>query len=175
MCNSQLPVLYSALPLTKLVLVIHLVQPATTANPFSHGNTHALIILRVLDLQALVLLMFLTERHDPHAVLPEFSPEMSVGSCGTVSKCWRHVQDVVTRSGKFYCMYKRPGKRVIVNDAGHMMVAPSLMETSIQQNIAGMQLHHALLCDLLPCHSMCFFRVHKERICAAAHTSSYDE
>ena len=47
------------------------------------------------------------------------------------------MQDVVTRGGKFLYMYKRPGKRVIVNDFGHMMVCPSLIETSLQQNTAG--------------------------------------
>ena len=47
------------------------------------------------------------------------------------------VQDVVTRGGKFFFLYKRPGNRVIVNDGGHMMVSPSAIEASVQQSIAG--------------------------------------
>ena len=48
-----------------------------------------------------------------------------------------NVQDVVTRGGKLFYLYKRPGKRVIVNDFGHMMVCPTLIEATLQQNIAG--------------------------------------
>ena len=47
------------------------------------------------------------------------------------------VQDVVTRGGKLFYLYKRPGKRVIVNDFGHMMVCPTLIEATLQQNTAG--------------------------------------
>ena len=46
-------------------------------------------------------------------------------------------QDVVTRGGKFFFLYKRPGNRVIVNDGGHMMVSPSSIEASVQQSLAG--------------------------------------
>ncbi|DBB01839.1 TPA: hypothetical protein ACH3X1_000447 [Trebouxia sp. C0004] len=46
-------------------------------------------------------------------------------------------QDVVTRGGKLFYLYKRPGKRVIVNDFGHMMVCPTLIEATLQQDIAG--------------------------------------
>lgn len=48
------------------------------------------------------------------------------------------LQDVVTRGGKFLYMYKRPGRRVIINDMGRMMVCPSHLEQSIQQSTAGM-------------------------------------
>lgn len=48
-----------------------------------------------------------------------------------------NVQDVVTRGGKLFYLYKRPGKRVIVNDFGHMMVCPTLIEATLQQNTAG--------------------------------------
>lgn len=48
------------------------------------------------------------------------------------------LQDVVTRGGKFLFMYKRPGRRVIVNNTGRMMVCPSHLEQSIQQDTVGM-------------------------------------
>ena len=48
------------------------------------------------------------------------------------------MQDVVTRGGKFVALYKRPGKRIIVNNEGRLMVSPSSMEASIQQSIGGM-------------------------------------
>ena len=47
------------------------------------------------------------------------------------------MQDVVTRGGKFLFLYKRPGKRVIVNDFGHFIVSPNSIEASIQQNTVG--------------------------------------
>lgn len=50
------------------------------------------------------------------------------------------MQDVVTRGGKLLYLYKRPGKRVIVNDSGHMMVGPSMLEFTLQQNTAGVPL-----------------------------------
>ena len=53
------------------------------------------------------------------------------------------MQDVVTRGAKFLFMYKRPGRRVIVNDTGRMMVCPSHLEQSVQQDRAG-----ALACGL---------------------------
>ncbi|KAL3155626.1 hypothetical protein ABBQ38_010824 [Trebouxia sp. C0009 RCD-2024] len=43
-------------------------------------------------------------------------------------------QDLVTRGGKFVFMYKRLGRRVIVNAGGHMMVAPSRIEAWVQQH-----------------------------------------
>ena len=51
--------------------------------------------------------------------------------------CSWWVQDVVTRGGKFLFLYKRPGKRVIVNDFGHFIVSPNSIEASIQQNTVG--------------------------------------
>ena len=50
-------------------------------------------------------------------------------------------QDVVTRGGKFFFLYKRPGNRVIVNDGGHMIVSPSAIEASVQQSLAGVPTH----------------------------------
>ncbi|DBA97087.1 TPA: hypothetical protein ACH3X1_014857 [Trebouxia sp. C0004] len=43
-------------------------------------------------------------------------------------------QDVATRGGEFVFLYKRPGHRVIANNAGHMMVSPSSIEASVQQS-----------------------------------------
>ena len=37
-------------------------------------------------------------------------------------------------------LYKRPGQRVILNEAGHMMVRPTHMEASVQKTTGG-QLH----------------------------------
>ncbi|DBB14802.1 TPA: hypothetical protein ACH3X3_004411 [Trebouxia sp. C0006] len=66
-------------------------------------------------------------------------------------------QDVVTRGGKLFYLYKRPGKRVIVNDFGHMMVCPTLIEATLQQNTAGQSVdqhkmanyYHAILSIIL--------------------------
>ncbi|KAA6425605.1 MAG: hypothetical protein FRX49_04502, partial [Trebouxia sp. A1-2] len=66
-------------------------------------------------------------------------------------------QDVVTRGGKLCYLYKRPGKRVIVNDFGHMMVCPTLIEATLQQNTAGQSVdqhklanyYHAILSIIL--------------------------
>ncbi|DBB14800.1 TPA: hypothetical protein ACH3X3_004409 [Trebouxia sp. C0006] len=66
-------------------------------------------------------------------------------------------QDVVTRGGKLFYLYKRPGKRVIVNDFGHMMVCPTLIEATLQQNTAGQSIdqhklanyYHAILSIIL--------------------------
>ena len=52
------------------------------------------------------------------------------------------MQDVVTREGKMIFMYKRPGQRVIVNAAGHMMVRPTHMEASVQKSTGGLPLLH---------------------------------
>ena len=46
-------------------------------------------------------------------------------------------QDVVTREGKMLFLYKRPGQRVILNAAGHMMVRPTHMEASVQKSTGG--------------------------------------
>ena len=55
------------------------------------------------------------------------------------------VQDLVTRGGKFILMYKRSGKRVIINAGGHMMVAPSRIEAWIQQHTIGAYLRRFIL------------------------------
>lgn len=47
------------------------------------------------------------------------------------------MQDVVTREGKLVFMYKRPGQRVIINAAGHMMVHPTHIEASVQKSTGG--------------------------------------
>ncbi len=60
-----------------------------------------------------------------------------------------NVQDVVTRGGKLFYLYKRPGKRVIVNDLGHMMVCPTLIEATLQQNTAGTHGHVFVFSHLL--------------------------
>ena len=58
-------------------------------------------------------------------------------SCKAENKRLLSVQDVVTRGGKFVFLYKRPGKRVIVNDFGHFIVAPNSIKASIQQSTVG--------------------------------------
>ena len=62
-------------------------------------------------------------------------------------KCSWCLQDVVTRGGKFLFLYKRPGKRVIVNDFGHFIVAPNSIEASIQQNTVGTHQPHCSVQD----------------------------
>ncbi|DBA97089.1 hypothetical protein WJX77_003952 [Trebouxia sp. C0004] len=54
-------------------------------------------------------------------------------------------QDIVTRGAKFLFLYKRPGKRVIVNDLGRLMVSPTSMEASVQQSTAGQSMDHHFL------------------------------
>ncbi|DBA74569.1 TPA: hypothetical protein ACH3X2_009444 [Trebouxia sp. C0005] len=54
-------------------------------------------------------------------------------------------QDVVTRGGKFFFLYKRPGHRVILTDGGHMMVSPSSMEASLHASLAGQSMDKHLL------------------------------
>lgn len=48
------------------------------------------------------------------------------------------VQDVVTREGKMLCLYKRPGKRVIVDASGRLIIRPTHMEASVQKQTAGL-------------------------------------
>ena len=57
--------------------------------------------------------------------------------CITAGYCSAMLQDVVTRGGKFVFLYKRPGHRVIVKNAGQMMVSPSALEASVQQYLGG--------------------------------------
>lgn len=63
------------------------------------------------------------------------------------------VQDLVTRGGKFIFMYKRCGRRVIVNAGGHMMVAPSRIEAWVQEHTIGKPsaLRSALYCSCCCC------------------------
>lgn len=58
-------------------------------------------------------------------------------SAGPTCNCGKCSQDVVTREGKLIFMYKRPGQRVIVNAAGHMMVRPTHIEASVQKATGG--------------------------------------
>ena len=74
------------------------------------------------------------------AALPVMTATKQNGHCYRASKALLTVplmQDVVTRGGKFVVLYKRPGKRIILNNEGCLMVSPSSMEASIQQSIGG--------------------------------------
>jgi len=77
----------------------------------------------------------------PAMLLPKCTPACFTSSQGVshqVSNAQCTVlQDVVTRGGKFFFLYKRPGHRVIVNDGGHMMVSPSSIEASVHASLAG--------------------------------------
>ena len=42
-------------------------------------------------------------------------------------------------------MYKRPGQRVNLNAAGHMMVRPTHMEASVQKSMGGKYSFHCRL------------------------------
>jgi hypothetical protein len=55
------------------------------------------------------------------------------------------LQDVVTRGGKFWAMYKRPGHRVIINADGNLIVRPTFTEASIQRRPGGSSVSHHLL------------------------------
>lgn len=54
-------------------------------------------------------------------------------------------QDVLTREGKMLFLYKRPGQRVILNAAGHMMVRATRMEISVQKSAGGQRVSHHML------------------------------
>ena len=54
-------------------------------------------------------------------------------------------QDAVTRSGKFWKMYKRPGHRVIINADGDLIVRPTFIEASVQRRPGGASVSHHLL------------------------------
>ncbi|KAL0050037.1 hypothetical protein WJX82_003243 [Trebouxia sp. C0006] len=58
-------------------------------------------------------------------------------------------QDVVTREGKMLFLYKRPGQRVILNAAGHMMVRPTHMEVSVQKSVGGQSVRHHMLTNYM--------------------------
>ncbi|KAL0042227.1 hypothetical protein WJX77_006708 [Trebouxia sp. C0004] len=58
-------------------------------------------------------------------------------------------QDVVTREGKMLFLYKRPGQRVILNAAGHMMVRPTHMEASVQKSVGGQSVRHHMLTNYM--------------------------
>lgn len=86
-------------------------------------------------------------------------------------KCPCCLQDVVTRGGKFLFLYKRPGKRVIVNDFGHFIVSPNSIEASIQQNTVGTYQPHcrvqAIKCMLSGFALICQLSL----LCQAKHVS----
>ncbi|KAL0050321.1 hypothetical protein WJX82_008957 [Trebouxia sp. C0006] len=58
-------------------------------------------------------------------------------------------QDVVTREGKMLFLYKRPGQRVILNAAGHMMVRPTHLEASVQKSVGGQSVRHHMLTNYM--------------------------
>ena len=58
-------------------------------------------------------------------------------------------QDAVTRGGKFWKLYKRPGHRVIVNADGDMIVRPTFIEASVQRRPGGASVAHHLLTSYL--------------------------
>ncbi|KAA6424283.1 MAG: hypothetical protein FRX49_05495 [Trebouxia sp. A1-2] len=58
-------------------------------------------------------------------------------------------QDVVTREGKMLFLYKRPGQRVILNAAGHMMVRPTHMEASVQKSTGGQSVRQHMLTNYI--------------------------
>ncbi len=51
----------------------------------------------------------------------------------------------MTRSGKFWKLYKRPGHRVIINSDGDLIVRPTFIEASVQRRPAGASVSHHLL------------------------------
>lgn len=55
------------------------------------------------------------------------------------------MQDTIPRGGKFISAYKRNGQRVIMNQAGDMVVRPVPLESSLLQMALGSNpLHHLL-------------------------------
>ncbi|KAK9814642.1 hypothetical protein WJX72_009144 [[Myrmecia] bisecta] len=53
-------------------------------------------------------------------------------------------QDLVTRKGKVFIMYKRPGQRVLISRLGDLIVRPSWIEVSIRQRGNGSVAQHLL-------------------------------
>ena len=51
----------------------------------------------------------------------------------------------MTRGGKFWKLYKRPGHRVIINAGGDLIVRPTFIEASVQRQPAGASVSHHLL------------------------------
>ena len=63
------------------------------------------------------------------------------------------MQDVVSRRGKFFKLYKRAGPRVIINRRGDLIVRPSYAEANVQRIPGGKPACHccsALLPSSLP-------------------------
>ena len=58
-------------------------------------------------------------------------------------------QDAVTRGGKFWKLYKRPGHRVIINADGDLIVRPTFIEASVQRRPGGQSVAHHLLTTYL--------------------------
>ncbi|KAK9814286.1 hypothetical protein WJX72_003434 [[Myrmecia] bisecta] len=54
-------------------------------------------------------------------------------------------QDLVTRKGKVFIMYKRPGQRVLISRLGDLIVRPSWIEVSIRQRGGGSVAMHLLM------------------------------
>ena len=55
----------------------------------------------------------------------------------------------MTRGGKFWKLYKRPGHRVIVNADGDMIVRPTFIEANVQRRPGGASVAHHLLTSYL--------------------------
>jgi hypothetical protein len=60
----------------------------------------------------------------------------------------RHIinnDDVITKAGKFWSLYKRAGHRVLVNKLGDLVVRPSYVETAIRGVPGGASVRDHLL------------------------------
>ena len=60
-----------------------------------------------------------------------------------------HPQDAVTRGGKFWKLYKRPGHRVIINADGDLIVRPTFIEANVQRRPGASSVAHHLLTSYL--------------------------
>ena len=58
---------------------------------------------------------------------------------GSAWRSWDLIndQDLISRHGKWLTLYKRPGKRVIINAHGDLIVRPSAVEASYQRVQCG--------------------------------------
>ncbi|KAK9817845.1 hypothetical protein WJX72_003000 [[Myrmecia] bisecta] len=54
-------------------------------------------------------------------------------------------QDLVTRTGRLWGMYKRAGQRVIINARGDLIVRPGFLEAGVQRNPGGSSVSQHLL------------------------------
>ena len=54
-----------------------------------------------------------------------------------ISDCWHIVHEPVPKTGKFVCLFRKPGHRVIINQAGEMAVSPNPLEIRLQVTCRG--------------------------------------